>query len=143
MVTWWIIEASKPGLTQFGHSLERRMTRHGSLVSGTEKLQLWIKKRKIKATITLSSLSSTVHRRFMTLLSKTCSPAMVHNVNNCLHSISLYWQDLTLQKKLEHSFFRPAECINAIWLVYITLSQTFGAYNNCYCMTSTWGGHGG
>lgn len=40
-------------------------------------------------------------------------------------------------------FFRPAEIVNTIWLVYIVLSQTFGWYKTCDCVTSNWGGGGG
>ncbi|KAJ4339757.1 hypothetical protein N0V87_002957 [Didymella glomerata] len=37
----------------------------------------------------------------------------------------------------------PAEVVNTIWLVYIVLSQTFGWYKTCDCVTSGWGGGGG
>jgi len=48
-----------------------------------------------------------------------------------------------LQFWWETCFFRPAELINTIWLLYIVLAQTFGAYRNCECRTSIWGGGGG
>jgi hypothetical protein len=35
------------------------------------------------------------------------------------------------------------ECFNFIWLAYITLAQTTGAYNNCKCKSSIWAGGGG
>lgn len=47
------------------------------------------------------------------------------------------------QRRWELFFFRPVETINTIWLVYIVLSQTFGWYKTCDCVTSTWGGGGG
>lgn len=48
-----------------------------------------------------------------------------------------------IQRRWELLFFRPAEVVNTIWLVYIVLSQTFGWYKTCDCVTSTWGGGGG
>ncbi|KAJ9623082.1 hypothetical protein H2203_006014 [Taxawa tesnikishii (nom. ined.)] len=53
------------------------------------------------------------------------------------------WEQSSAQGKLEIAFFRPAEIINATWLLYVTLAQTFGAYVNCTCMSSTWAGYGG
>lgn len=48
-----------------------------------------------------------------------------------------------IQRRWELFFFRPLEAINTTWLVYIVLSQTFGWYKTCGCVTSTWGGGGG
>ena len=36
-------------------------------------------------------------------------------------------------------FFRPLEALNASWLLYMSTSQTIGAFTNCECMTSSWG----
>lgn len=47
------------------------------------------------------------------------------------------------QRLAERYFFRPAELINTVWLLYIVLAQTFGAYRNCRCQTSVWGFGGG
>ncbi|KAE9968932.1 hypothetical protein EG327_010873 [Venturia inaequalis] len=44
---------------------------------------------------------------------------------------------------LHRLFFVPAELFNTIWLIYIVLAQTFGAYSNCNCVTSRYGFHGG
>jgi hypothetical protein len=48
-----------------------------------------------------------------------------------------------IQRRWELFFFRPVEAINTIWLIYIVVSQTFGWYKTCDCVTSTWGGGGG
>lgn len=34
---------------------------------------------------------------------------------------------------------RPMDIIGSIWLAYIVAAQTFGSYQNCECMSSTWG----
>lgn len=50
-------------------------------------------------------------------------------------------------KKIRHYadryLFRPIEVINTGWLLYIIMAQTFGAYNNCSCWTSTLGRRNG
>jgi len=52
-------------------------------------------------------------------------------------------EEMSPQKQWEMFFFRPVETFNAIWLVYIVIAQTFGAYKTCDCVTSGWGGQGG
>lgn len=44
---------------------------------------------------------------------------------------------------LHRLFFVPVELFNTVWLIYIVLAQTFGAYSNCNCITSRYGFHGG
>lgn len=48
----------------------------------------------------------------------------------------------TLQQGTERFLLRPIEIVNAGWLVWISLAQTFGVYRTCDCVTSRWG-HGG
>lgn len=43
----------------------------------------------------------------------------------------------------ERLFFRPVEFINMTWLIYISMAQTFGSYNNCRCQSSVYGKGGG
>ncbi|KAF2634402.1 hypothetical protein P280DRAFT_413855 [Massarina eburnea CBS 473.64] len=50
---------------------------------------------------------------------------------------------MSLPKRWEWFFFRPVEAINASWLIYIVVAQTFGSYKSCDCVTSNWGGAGG
>jgi hypothetical protein len=40
-------------------------------------------------------------------------------------------------------FFIPAELANTAWLIKVVLSQTFGAYVNCWCQTSLYSPGGG
>lgn len=37
---------------------------------------------------------------------------------------------------------RPCEIFNSAWLVYIIAAQTFGSYQTCECLASTWAGSG-
>ncbi|KAF2012795.1 hypothetical protein BU24DRAFT_395962 [Aaosphaeria arxii CBS 175.79] len=67
-------------------------------------------------------------------------------IENTEYSIRQYCsalQDLTTRDWLERIFFTPVEFTNTVWLSYMIMAQTAGAFNNCACMTSTWGGWGG
>ncbi|KAH6622175.1 hypothetical protein C7974DRAFT_362444 [Boeremia exigua] len=50
---------------------------------------------------------------------------------------------LTARNWLQRAFFTPLEFANLVWACYLLGAQTIGAFNNCACMTSTWGGFGG
>ena len=50
---------------------------------------------------------------------------------------------LTTRGWLQRGFFTPLEFANMVWLCYLLFAQTIGAFNNCACMASTWGGIGG
>lgn len=55
----------------------------------------------------------------------------------------LRWLDaLTFRDRLEIFVLNPSEAVNSIWLIYIVIAQTFGIYQNCDCVTSTWGHRG-
>lgn len=50
---------------------------------------------------------------------------------------------LTARNWLQRAFFTPLEFSNMVWAAYLLSAQTVGAFNNCTCMTSAWGGYGG
>jgi hypothetical protein len=52
-------------------------------------------------------------------------------------------QNLTARNWLQRAFFTPLECGNMVWACYLVCAQTIGAFNNCACMTSSWGERGG
>lgn len=52
-------------------------------------------------------------------------------------------RDLPTRAWLQRAFFTPVECANTIYLSYLLLAQTIGAFNNCACMSSNWGQYGG
>lgn len=51
--------------------------------------------------------------------------------------------NLTARDWLQRGFFTPLEFSNLAWACYLLAAQTIGAFNNCACMTSSWGGFGG
>ncbi|KAH0562977.1 hypothetical protein GP486_002455 [Trichoglossum hirsutum] len=59
--------------------------------------------------------------------------------------ITVWWwtsnftnDEFAAQKTWERWFFIPAEILSVCWLLYIVIAQTFGLYQNCWCLT--WGG---
>ncbi|KAF9694814.1 hypothetical protein EKO04_007064 [Ascochyta lentis] len=50
---------------------------------------------------------------------------------------------LTARNWFQRAFFTPLEFTNLVWACYLLVAQTVGAFNNCACTTSTWGGFGG
>lgn len=88
----------------------------------------------------IKSLASKRLQRNTPLGSWRVQPAATMGTTISLESIAARRR---LQRRWELLFFRPAEVINTIWLVYIVLSQTFGWYKTCDCVTSGWGGGGG
>jgi hypothetical protein len=78
-------------------------------------------------------------RLFPSHRKKQKTEAMQMNVRE--HFATL--QNLTARNWLQRAFFTPLECCNMIWACYLVFAQTIGAFNNCACMTSSWGGLGG
>ncbi|KAF1933565.1 uncharacterized protein M421DRAFT_200180 [Didymella exigua CBS 183.55] len=60
-----------------------------------------------------------------------------------IHAHFLSLRSLTARNWLQRGFFTPLEFTNLVWACYLLTAQTVGAFNNCACMTSTWGGFGG
>jgi hypothetical protein len=56
-----------------------------------------------------------------------------------------FWtlRNLTARNWLQRGFFTPLEFANLVWACYLLAAQTIGAFNNCACISSTWGGFGG
>jgi hypothetical protein len=51
--------------------------------------------------------------------------------------------NLTARDWFQRALFTPLEFSNMVWLCYLVIAQTLGAFNNCACMTSNWGAWGG
>jgi len=60
-----------------------------------------------------------------------------------LNDQQIAWEDYGIREWTEIFFFRPLELINTVWLIYIVLAQTVGAFVNCNCQTSRWSSSGG
>ncbi|KAL9065149.1 MAG: hypothetical protein Q9157_007579 [Trypethelium eluteriae] len=53
--------------------------------------------------------------------------------------ISTKWHASSARERWNCCFFRPFEIVNTLWLLCIIFGQTLGAFQNCDCMTSSWG----
>lgn len=87
-----------------------------------------------------SSLSSRVERHLYRSDSQNWGPYMLSKLR--FRQFSRWYSSLSLKDRLAIFVLDPGEAINAGWLVYIVIAQTFGLYQNCACMASIWGGRG-
>jgi hypothetical protein len=69
--------------------------------------------------------------------------ARIRRVENAVRRHFASLQNLTTRQWTERSFFTPIEFINMVWLCYMIMAQTIGAFVNCECQTSKWGPGGG
>ena len=53
-----------------------------------------------------------------------------------------WWSQLSSREAMKNFVIRPGEAFNTVWLVYMITAQTFGAYQKCDCMASTWAREG-
>lgn len=137
MICWWVFDASKPRLEAVG----RRLTSSGH--PSTVKLLAWYAQKR-HAFDAQSSKAMLASRSFLqNQLVKLTSPEAANTADRRLKATWMSWQDKTAPQRIDRLFFKPVECFNLVWLTYITLAQTTGAYNNCHCKSSTWGGGGG
>ena len=83
-----------------------------------------------------------VENPWMLALSKTFSRGD-HDARavRAQHSIQRRFSWLTetpIHVKIEYFLLRPLDLVNSTWCAYIVLAQTFGSYQSCQCMSSTW-----
>ena len=64
--------------------------------------------------------------------------SITSRVRNGFHA----FYEMSGKDKAALLILRPLDIIASIWLAYIVAAQTFGSYQNCECMNSTWGLHG-
>jgi len=135
MLCWWIFDASKPKLAEFN----RRMTARPS----TLKFMLWYAQKRNDFDTWSSKIVLRCRSWVQTHLSMVIPKRFANAADQKLKAVWMTWQEKSAPQRVDRLFFRPLECFNFIWLCYITLAQTTGAYNNCKCKTSIWAGGGG
>ena len=94
----------------------------------------------VKDEIASSGLSSRVDRQLYCSDSENWGPYILSKLR--FRQISRWYSRLSLKDRLAIFVLDPGEAINAGWLVYIVIAQTFGLYQNCNCMASIWGSRG-
>lgn len=60
-----------------------------------------------------------------------------------IHNHFRMLRELTARQWFERWFLQPIEVANTIWLCYLILAQTFGAFVTCACQSSIWASGGG
>ena len=55
-----------------------------------------------------------------------------------LHACLSWFTTVYFRDVMKNFFIIPCEICNTIWLLYIIFAQTFGSYQTCECMASTW-----
>ena len=81
--------------------------------------------------------------RFGATLTRRITREDPETVHPTLRKIVWWLKHSSSRDRVEAIVLRPLECANTIWLAYIVMAQTFGSYENCGCMCSVWGYHGG
>lgn len=52
--------------------------------------------------------------------------------------LHILWDRMDTRDVIRIFIIRPSEIFNTGWLVYIISAQTFGSYQTCNCLASTW-----
>ena len=112
-------------------------------MSRWERFVVWCARQRQHMDVTTVKWVNACRTFLQSSLARAVSPTFVEHVDAKLKHVSLAWHNSSTQKRLDMLFFKPVECANSIWLIYIVMAQTVGSYNNCACKSSTWGGHGG
>jgi hypothetical protein len=147
ILTWWLtsplrkhdrfhsnVEAYSQHLTN-GHHLRPKHTSFPGLA--TSKFIVSYALRKLEAAV--------LHFEFLItrLIQFHQNKQRLEATQHCIREHFATLQNLTTRNWLQRAFFTPLECANMIWASYLIFAQTIGAFNNCACMTSSWGGLGG
>jgi hypothetical protein len=135
MLCWWVFDASKPKLAEFN----RRMTARQS----TLKFMLWYAQKRHAFDAKSAKIILTCRNLVQNWLSLVVPQRFAEAADQKLKAVWMIWQKKSAPQRVDRVFFKPLECFNFIWLCYITLAQTTGAYNNCKCKSSIWAGGGG
>lgn len=147
IMAWWLTSPLRKH-AQFDAHLDTYTTRvssgthHSSKrinVLGLASSKAFLKKMldAIETTVKLLALTSI---RLLPLRNKRCR---LQTTETRIHDHFNILRDLTTRNWLQRAFFTPLEFANMVWLCYLLVAQTIGAFNNCACMTSSLGGYGG
>ncbi|MCJ1346023.1 hypothetical protein MMC31_004234, partial [Peltigera leucophlebia] len=99
----------------------------------------WLRKHTQEYPLAL--LSSRIERHLSRSNSQNWAPYMLSKLG--FRQFLRWYNSLSFKDRIAIFILDPSEAINAGWLVYIVIAQTFGWYQNCNCMASIWGSRGG
>lgn len=55
-----------------------------------------------------------------------------------LIALRLWYATANVRRVMKNYLIRPLEAFNTGWFIYIVAAQTFGSYQTCDCLGSTW-----
>ena len=96
-------------------------------------VRAWVR-RQSSATV-LTKVASNVRERVNRQESDTWTNAITSKFRDSFDALS----GMSGKDRTALFILRPMDIIGSIWLAYIVTAQTFGSYQNCDCMASTWG----
>lgn len=141
LAVWWLTSAIHPTQMQWFSHLQR----HSSIVNHIEYGSRGFRdamKHSFKAAVQVIEESVIGLAGFLARLAPmfNVTPGaarmwMSGKIDEC--------HGFTFRQWAVHLFFIPLEVFNTVWLLYVVLSQTFGAFVTCNCQCSTWSKIGG
>ncbi|KAL8797453.1 MAG: hypothetical protein Q9195_000269 [Heterodermia aff. obscurata] len=97
----------------------------------------WVRRQSAGGLLT--KVASNVRERVNRRENYTWANSIASTFRYSLNALS----EMSGRDKTAFFILRPMDIIGSIWLAYIVTAQTFGSYQNCECMASTWGTTGG
>lgn len=150
MLVWWLTSPLRAGRKeQFQAAIEQYTQRRPSDTSipGPKRIKLpGLATSKTALAKTLHLLEDFVVRFVLLFFRFTPMKHKKTRANRAEFVIRRHFEklrNLTTREWTQRVFFTPVEFANTVWMCYMIMAQTVGAFNNCSCMTSSWGGYGG
>jgi hypothetical protein len=147
ILVWWLTSPLRKH-THFDAHLNDYTTRVTSGIHHTSKrinvLGLASSKAFLRKTLNLfETIVKTLILTSIRLLPLHGKLHRLRTAETLIHNHFKILRDLTTRNWLQRVVFTPVEFANMVWLCYLHMAQTVGAFNNCACMSSSWGRYGG
>lgn len=148
MLVWWLTSPLRKK-EQFQASMEQYTQRQPSetTISGPTRIRLpglaTSKTALAKILIVLEGLSVRLVLIILRAAPMRRRKVRMERIEFAIRRHFEKLRNLTTREWTQRVFFTPVEFVNTVWMCYMIMAQTVGAFNTCSCMTSSWGGYGG
>jgi hypothetical protein len=148
-IVWWLTSEERAEQKLQQPATERTATffEHAGMTQHAEHAVIMIKHTRSWGTIQRDRiekfLEHWIPRTWSKRYGSTKQEDKKEKIRARLHNFFQNTHYYSTRQWLHRLFFVPVEIFNTIWLVYIVLAQTFGAYSNCKCVCSLYGFTGG
>ena len=102
-------------------------------ISRDGEIRGWVRRQSVAGVLTM--VASNVRERVNRQESNTWPNSITSRLRGSFDALS----KMSGKDKTAFFILRPMDIIGSIWLAYCVTAQTFGSYQNCECMASTWG----